>query len=101
MKIKISSSLMEAGVSYNKQRRHKAGYFRELLGTNRTLALHWIGTDFRAWCIRASMNRTSTVSFLGSTLRETTGDDIRSVPFPPSCWFQQGDRKLVRPVIGD
>jgi transposase len=32
MKIKISSLLMEAGVSYNKQRLHKAGYFRELHG---------------------------------------------------------------------
>jgi transposase len=29
MKIKISSLLMEAGVSYNKQKLHKAGYFRE------------------------------------------------------------------------
>jgi transposase len=34
MKIKISSLLMEAGVSYNKQRLHKAGYFRELLTSN-------------------------------------------------------------------
>lgn len=34
MKIKVSSLLMEAGVSYNKQRLHKAGYFRELLATN-------------------------------------------------------------------
>ena len=34
MKIKISSLLMEAGVSYNKQRLHRAGYFRELLATN-------------------------------------------------------------------
>jgi transposase len=34
MKIKTSSLLMEAGVSYNKQRLHKAGYFRELLATN-------------------------------------------------------------------
>jgi len=34
MKIKISSLLMEAGVSYNKQRLHKSGYFRELLATN-------------------------------------------------------------------
>ena len=34
MKLKISSLLMEAGVSYNKQRLHKAGYFRELLATN-------------------------------------------------------------------
>jgi hypothetical protein len=34
MKIKISALLVEAGVSYNKQRLHKAGYFRELLATN-------------------------------------------------------------------
>jgi transposase len=34
MKIKISALLMEAGVSYNKQLLHKAGYFRELLATN-------------------------------------------------------------------
>jgi len=34
MKIKISALLMEAGVSYNNQRLHKAGYFRELLATN-------------------------------------------------------------------
>jgi transposase len=34
MKIKISALLMEAGVSYNKQRLHKAGYFRELLTSN-------------------------------------------------------------------
>jgi len=34
MKIKIGTLLMEAGVSYNKQRLHKAGYFRELLATN-------------------------------------------------------------------
>jgi transposase len=34
MKNKISTLLMEAGVSYNKQRLHKAGYFRELLATN-------------------------------------------------------------------
>ena len=34
MKNKISRLLMEAGVNYNKQRLHKAGYFRELLATN-------------------------------------------------------------------
>jgi transposase len=34
MKNKISMLLMEAGVTYNKQRLHKAGYFRELLATN-------------------------------------------------------------------
>jgi transposase len=34
MKNKISGLLMEAGMNYNKQRLHKAGYFRELLATN-------------------------------------------------------------------
>jgi transposase len=34
MKIKISTLLMEAGVSYNKSKLHKAGYFRELLMSN-------------------------------------------------------------------
>jgi transposase len=34
MKNKISMLLMESGVSYNKQRLHKVGYFRELLATN-------------------------------------------------------------------
>src|SRR4249920_196706 len=34
MKNKIATLLMAAGVSYNKQRLHKAGYFRELLATN-------------------------------------------------------------------
>jgi len=31
---RLDALLMEAGVSYNKQRLHKAGYFRELLATN-------------------------------------------------------------------
>jgi hypothetical protein len=34
MKNRISSLLMETGVSYNKQRLHKVGYFRELLSSN-------------------------------------------------------------------
>src|ERR1700691_2431058 len=34
LKNKIAVLLMEAGVSYNKQRLHQAGYFRELLATN-------------------------------------------------------------------
>jgi len=34
MKNKIAMLLMEAGVSYNKQKLHKAGYFRKLLVTN-------------------------------------------------------------------
>ena len=34
MKNRISGLLMETGVSHNKQRLHKVGYFRELLSTN-------------------------------------------------------------------
>jgi len=34
IKNKTSTLLMEAGVSYNKQRLHKTGYFRELMATN-------------------------------------------------------------------
>ena len=37
MKNKIAVLLMEAGVSYNKQRLHKVGYFRELLTTNQEI----------------------------------------------------------------
>ena len=41
MKIKISTLLMEGGVSYNKQRLHKAGYFRELLAICRNRCNSW------------------------------------------------------------
>jgi len=34
MKNRVSGLLMETGVSYNKQRLHKVGYFRELLASN-------------------------------------------------------------------
>jgi transposase len=37
MKNKIAVLLMEAGVSYNKQRLHKVRYFRELLATNQDI----------------------------------------------------------------
>jgi transposase len=37
MKNRISGLLMETGVSHNKQRLHKVGYFRELLSTNREI----------------------------------------------------------------
>jgi len=37
MKNKIAVLLMEAGVSYNKQELHKAGYFCELLATNQNI----------------------------------------------------------------
>jgi transposase len=37
MKNKIAVLLMEAGVSYNKQKLHKVGYFRDLLATNQNI----------------------------------------------------------------
>ncbi len=37
MKNKIAVLLMEAGVSYNKQKLHKVAYFRELLATNQDI----------------------------------------------------------------
>src|SRR6202521_4027689 len=37
LKNRISGLLMEAGVSYNKQKLHKVGYFRELLKTNKDI----------------------------------------------------------------
>jgi hypothetical protein len=37
MKNKIAVLLMEAGVSYNKQKLHKVGYFGELLATNQDI----------------------------------------------------------------
>jgi transposase len=37
LKNRISGLLMEAGVSYNKQKLHKVGYFRELLKTNQDI----------------------------------------------------------------
>ena len=34
MKNRVSGLLMETGLSYNKQRLHKVGYFAELMATN-------------------------------------------------------------------
>jgi len=37
MKNKIAVLLMEAGLSYNKQKLHKVGYFRELMTSNQDI----------------------------------------------------------------
>ncbi len=37
LKNRVSGVLMETGVSYNKQRLHKVGYFRELLSSNQEI----------------------------------------------------------------
>src|SRR5215469_6176773 len=52
-KIKISTRLMEAGVSYNKSKLHKAGYFRELLANNPDINKAYARCSVRAgrrWC---------------------------------------------------
>ena len=38
MKNRVSGLLMETGVSYNKQRLHKVGYFAELMSTNEEIS---------------------------------------------------------------
>ena len=38
MKNRVSGLLMESGVSYDKQRLHKMGYFTELLSTNEEIS---------------------------------------------------------------
>ena len=49
--IQISALLMEAVVSYNKQRLHKAGYFRELLTrTSMQGCVHCCDFAARRWC---------------------------------------------------
>jgi len=53
MKIKISALLMEAGVSYNKQRLHKAGYFRDRWRPTRISMRDWAlccGCVVKRWC---------------------------------------------------
>src|SRR5258708_28936283 len=53
MKNKIAMLLMEAGVSHNKQKLHKAGYFRELLATNRISMRDYVRCCecvARRWC---------------------------------------------------
>ena len=38
MKNRVSGLLLETGVSHNKQRLHKVGYFRDLLATNEEIS---------------------------------------------------------------
>ncbi len=38
MKNRVSGLLLETGVSHNKQRLHKVGYFRDLLSTNKEIS---------------------------------------------------------------
>jgi len=66
MKLKISSLLMEAGVSYNKQRLHKAGYFRELLASNPDIdpGLRALLQQCREMVVRASKTENALIRSL-------------------------------------
>src|SRR5579863_676753 len=65
-KNKISMLLMEAGVSYNKQRLHKAGYFRQLLATNPDIpeGLHSLLGLCREMVVRLSKTESALVRSL-------------------------------------
>ena len=79
MKIKISTVLMEAGVSYNKQKLHKAGYFRELLASNPDIEERCSGGEARTPTeVRGadSFNFASVISHFPRTARDATGGGI-------------------------
>src|SRR5215468_397112 len=85
MKNKISGVLMEAGVSYNKQRLHKAGYFRELLATNPDIN--------EELCSLLRLCRETVVR-----LEKTERALVRSLePLLPSC--RPTGKKAVRSVL--
>jgi hypothetical protein len=76
MKIKTGSLLMEAGVSYNKERLHRAAYFRELLASNRDIdnSLRSLGRQCREVVARPS-NRKRVDPFVATRSRFTSGLD--------------------------
>src|SRR5206468_12727517 len=63
MKNRISGLLMETGVSHNKRRLHKVGYFRELLASNR---------------VAVGIRRRGRSSYVGSTGRHRKGISLLS-----------------------
>jgi hypothetical protein len=77
MKIKISTLLMEAGVSYNKQKLHKAGYFRELLTSNPD-----IGESLRSLLCRLTGEVPPTTAVRGLRLNQPSIGSLAS-------WFPQ------------
>ena len=89
MKNRVSGLLMETGVSYNKQRLHKVGYFAELMSTNEEV--NEDGVDFvghpahrvRALCHPRPNPRTRSFSFLHGSRMTRSGSSR------PACW----DRK--------
>jgi uncharacterized membrane protein YraQ (UPF0718 family) len=79
MKNKIAGLLMEAGVSYNKQKLHKVGYFRELLATNKDID-DVFGVLISA-ALRTSLSRTPLRRlFSGSSVRDQLAGALAGAP---------------------
>src|SRR6266704_3383860 len=78
MKIKISALLMEAGVSYNKQRMHKAGYFRELLARNPDID-EGLGSLLRDPLLRDRGERLMTIPAVGPIMALTWALEVGDV----------------------
>jgi hypothetical protein len=67
-----------------------------------------MGADFRARCfenkncaLTDTLNRTATISFFGSTLGETGGDEIRSAQFLPPVGSSGVTETPFQLAIGD
>jgi transposase len=86
MKNKIGMLLMEAGVSYNKQRLHKVGYFRELLATNPDID--------EGLCSLLRLCRETVVR-----LRKTEGALIRSLEGDPLL-VERVEHLMTIPAVG-
>jgi len=74
LKSRISGLLLETGVSHNKQRLHKVGYFRELLTTNKevTESIRPLLQLSRETIVRLhGVAVIGTIPLLPSTLRRT------------------------------
>ena len=83
MKIKISTLLMEAGVSYNKQRLHKASYFREMLASNPDIneSLRSLLGQCREMVVRLSKTESALIrSLQQDRLLEERVERLMSIP---------------------
>ena len=93
LKNKIAVLLMEAGVTYNKQKLHKVGYFRELLATNRDMdeglrsLLGVVPRDGGCWGKTESALRHASLGGTISSLRSLTRKPAnRCLTAKPENW---------------
>ena len=86
MKNRISGLLMETGVSHNKQRLHKVGYFRELISNNEKIdeSIRPLLRLSRETITRVPEDRNTLWSVLWSGIRCWPRGSSGSEPFPES-----------------